>query len=224
VFRDISDIEMHSVDLLNCHADIARHETMAQLAQMTIRSPKLTKRFNVEIYHRNDSTAFFSGGFVGKGSFKGIMYGSMLQFLFMGEKQFYDGPMSGLIRPDLGRYGYVVARLESILSGRLLCHSDDAPAEYPCTMWSKELHVKKNKVRKLVFRSIPDPIRIEVNLYRFKDKFPFYQIKQIKLVNDDNGATIKLKFIEQRCGPVPDIKFSMPDVSGWERIEYFELD
>jgi hypothetical protein len=224
VFHDISDIEIHSVDLINRHADIARYETTAQLAQMTIRSPKLTKRFNVEIYHRNDSTAFFSGGFVGKGSFKGIMYGSMLQFLLMGEKQFYDGPMSGLIRPDLGRYGYVVARLRSILAGRLLCRSDDAPAEDLCTMWEEELHVKKNKVRKLVFRSVPDPIRIEVNLYRFKDKFPFYQIKEIKLVNDDNGATIKLKFIEQRCGPVPDIKFSMPDVSGWERIEYFELD
>ncbi len=224
VFRDMSDIEMSSLKAINRHAELAADKTIAQLAQMTIRSPKLTKRFNIEIYHRNDSTAFFSGGFVGKGSFKGVISGSMLKFLMMGEKQYYDGLISGLIRPDLGHYGYVVEKLRSILAGRLLCRPENPTLEDNCSVWNRELHVKNDHVREIIYISKSDPIRIEIKLFRFKDKFPFYQLRQIKLINDKNGATIKLKFIEQRYGPVPDVKFSMPDVSDWERIEYFEPD
>ena len=220
---DDMQLEQTIVDKLAEHREKLHHETSAQLIQVTIRSKKLTKRFNLEMYHRNDTTAFYTGGFIGKGSFKGLLTGSMLQFAMLREKQYFDGLVTGLIEPDFSQYEYVLMRLMEILSGNLLCHASSAVPCDICNMWDQELFIKGDRIKKVIFRSLIDPIAIEVNLFKFKKEFPFYQIKQVKICNNSNGSKIKLKFIEQHYGPVPKAKFRMPDFAGWERIDYFEL-
>jgi hypothetical protein len=212
-----------AVGRVNEHETELRHETSAQLLQVTISSPRFTRRFNVEVYHRSDTTAFYNGGFAGKGSFKGLLNGSMLRFILPKERQYYAGPVSGLIRPDLARYEYVVVRLRELLSGNLLCdQSDDVPGDL-CGMWDQRLSVKGERIRKIILRSLADPIVIEADFGAFKQSFPFYQIKRVKISNSETGANIKLKLMEQRYGPVPEIKFTLPDLVGWESIDYFEL-
>ena len=197
--------------------------TSAQLMQITVRSSKLTRRFNLEVYHRNDTTAFYTGGFAGKGSFKGLLDGSMLRFILPKERQYYAGPVSGLIKPDLARYEYVVVRLRELLSGNLMCdQSDDIPGDL-CGMWDQELSTKRDRIGKIIFRSLADPIVIEADFGRFKKNFPYYQIKRVKISNSETGANIRLKLIEQRYGPVPEIKLTLPDLVGWESIDHFEL-
>ncbi len=211
----ISRVSMHETDL--------QHETSAQLMQVTVRSSKLTRRFNLEVYHRNDTTAFYTGGFAGKGSFKGLLDGSMLRFILPKERQYYAGPVSGLIKPDLARYEYIVVRMRELLSGNLLCDQSDSIPGDLCGMWDQELSTKRDRIKKIILRSLADPIVIEADFDRFKKSFPYYQIKRVRISNSETGANIRLKLIEQHYGPVPEIKLTLPDLVGWESIDYFEL-
>lgn len=220
---ETSLIGSEAVDRVNKHEKEQQHETSAQLMQVTVHSSKLTRRFNLEVYHRNDTTAFYTGGFAGKGSFKGLLNGSMLRFILPKERQYYAGPVSGLIKPDLARYEYVVVRLRELLSGNLMCDQSDAVAGDLCSMWDQELSTRGERITKIVLRSQADPIVIEADFGRFKKNFPYYQINRVKISNSETAANIKLKLIEQRYGPVPEIKFALPDLVGWESIDYFEL-
>jgi hypothetical protein len=175
------------------------------------------------VYHRNDTTAFYTGGFAGKGSFKGLLDGSMLRLILPRERQYYSGPVSGLIKPDLTQYEYVVVRLMELLSGNLMCDQSGIVAGDLCSMWDQELSLKGERIRKVVLRSLADPIVIEADFGRFKKKFPYYQIKRVSITNRETGSNIRLKLIEQLYGPVPEIKFTLPDLVGWESIDYFEL-
>ena|GEM_PF-5929598 len=212
-----------AIDRVNQHETELQHETSAQLLQVTIRSPKFTRRFNLEVYHRNDTTAFYNGGFAGKGSFKGLLNSLMLRFILPKERQFYAGPVSGLIKPDLARYEYVVVRLRELLSGNLLCDQSDAVAGDLCGMWDQELSTKRERIKKIVLRSLADPIVIEADFGGFRKSFPYYQIRRVRISNSETEANIRLKLIEQRYGAVPEIKFRLPDLVGWESIDYFEL-
>jgi len=223
IVYDVSEIEQSEIRLVEDHRIEVSEETSAQFVQMTIRSPDLTKRFNVEMYHRNDTTSIFTGGFLGKGSFKGLLTAMDLALLFPGEKQYFDGALVGMTDPDLSRYEYVLRRVRGILAGDLLCAGSGETLGDLCGMWHQELSVRKDHIRQIIYRSLSDPIEIEVKLFKFKREFPFYQISQLKVTNSETGTEIKLKFIEQKFGPVPEIKFQMPDTDGWERIDYFEL-
>jgi hypothetical protein len=193
----------------------------------------LTKRFNVELYHRHDTTSLFTGGFLGKGSFKGILDRSGLELLFPSDKQYFDGNLEGMTEPDLSRFEYVLRRVRGILAGDLLCGGSDAEFGDDCGRWQREIRVRKTRVKKVIFWSLRDPIEIEVDLFKFKREFPYFQIKQLKVVNTETGMNIKLKFIEQKYSDVPDVKFQLPSTEdvkfqlpsteGWERIDYFEL-
>lgn len=220
---DISKIEQSEIRLVEDHRIEASEKTSAQFVQMTIRSPELTKRFNVEMYHRNDTTSFFTGGFLGKGSFKGLLSATDLTLLLPGEKQYFDGALVGMTEPDLSRYEYVLKRVRGILAGDLLCAGSVESFGDLCGMWHQELSVGKNHLRQIIYRSLSDPIEIEVKLFKVKREFPFYQINQLKVTNSASGTEIKLKFIEQKFCPVPEIKFQMPDTDGWDRIDYFEF-
>lgn len=220
---DISEVERPAVISVADHRQQSKTKTSAQLVQTTIRSSRLTKRFNLEIYHRHDTTAFYTGGFAGRGSFKGLLVGSNLQFILPREKQYYDGPASGLVKPDLSRYQYVVVRLRELLSGNLICDSSDGTSRDSCEVWDQDLFVKGGRIVKVVFRSLIDPVTIEAVLFKFKEHFPYYEIRRVRIENSDSGAKIKLQTIEQRYGPVPEVKLQLPDFSGWERIDYFEL-
>lgn len=206
------------------HEKHLKTETSAQLVQVTIRSSKLTKRFNLEMYHRDSVSAFYTGGFVGRGSFKGLLEGDWLQFILPRDKQFYTGPVAGLVEPDLSRYKYVVIRLRQILAGDLFCDEIEGVDGDVCESWTQNLYVSNGNLKKLVSVSNHDPIRIEAEFFKFRDEFPYYQIRRVKVINTESGAQIKLKFIEQRFGAVPDVKMSLPDYTGWDRIDCIEIE
>ncbi len=223
VVTDSSDLGKTVVERVDDHRKTLRRETSAQLMQVTIRSSKLTRRFGLEVFHRDGITAFYTAGFAGKGSFKGLLSGLALKFALLNQKQYYAGPVSELVEPDLGSYEYVVVRLRELLSGNLLCDSSDSVAGDLCAAWKQELHVRKDEIKKVVFRSIGDPIVVEANFFRFSNDFPYFRIRNVTIRDFETGSTVKLKLIEQRYGPVPDIKFSLPDFANWERVDHFEI-
>lgn len=221
---DVSQLNDTTLRYVNSHEERLKAETSAQLVQVTIRSSKLTRRFNLEMYHRESESTFYTGGFAGRGSFKGLLKGDWLSFILPREKQYYDGPVSGLIQPDLSRYEYVVIRLRQLLAGDLFCDDSDGVSGDVCDSWEQNLYVAGENLKKVVSNSNSDPIRIEAEFFKFKGGFPYYQLRRVKIVNSESGAQIKLKFIEQRFGPVPDVKLSLPNYTGWERIDYFEIE
>jgi hypothetical protein len=220
---DLSELGETAAGRIDNHQVMSRQETSAQLVQVTIRSSELTRRFNLEVYHSDDITAFYTGGFAGRGSFKGLLDGLALRLALPREKQYYDGSVSQLVEPDLGEYEYVVMRLRELLSGNLICESADSTAGDVCGKWNQELYSRNNTLKRIVYRSTTDPVAIEAELFKFSDDFPYFQIRRAKVSNSETGASIKLKFIEQRYGPVPDVKFSFPDIAGWDRVDRFEL-
>ena len=218
---DVSYVEPGFLEPLQLHALQVKGEVSAQLVQVTVRSSRMNKRFNMEMYHRSDTSWFYYGGFLGKGSFKGMIADSTVMLLMPSDKAYYSGYISGLAEPDMSRYEPIVSRFRDALAGQLICETDDPG----CDAWDQFFSVGKKHIgkAKYVHHRIPD-ISIEIELGSFRDEFPRYRFKKAYVRNVDSGGTIKFKFIEERFGEVPEVKFSIPDTTGWTRIDYFDLN
>ncbi len=194
--------------------------TVARLLQITVRSNKWNKTFSAELYHRNDSTVFFSRGFLGKGAFKGLVRNGSLTMLFLSEKQFYEGDASGLTEPDLSEYRYVVERVISVLSGDLLLEGGNSDHS-----WRQRLYLGGDKIRLVAFESRAHPVAITVDLKSHSDEFPFYRITEIEISNSETDARIRANVVEDKTGQGLNLgpAFNLPDYSNWQRIDYVEL-
>jgi hypothetical protein len=190
--------------------------------QVTIRAPKVSKRFNVELYHSGGATVFYCGGFVGKGSFKGVIRDSTIAVYLLKEREYFEGLIPDLSTADLARYGSGIALISSLLAGDLLVRGvagSDSLIE-----WYHEFSIRGSRVKKATYRSRSDSIVVEADLGMHQDNFPYYQIKQCRIIDFSENARVKLKLIEQRCGDVPSTKLAMPNVTDWKRIDRLEFD
>jgi hypothetical protein len=90
-------------------------------------------------------------------------------------------------------------------------------------MWDQRLFARGDRIRSVVYESLTDPVVIEADLFKLRDEFPYHQLRLLKIRNLETGSSIKFKLIEQRYGPVPEVKLQFPDFTGWERVDCFEL-
>lgn len=217
---DPSMPEPPSLQNIREHGKMAERMAIARLLQITVRSDEWNKTFSAELYHRNDSTVFFSRGFLGKGAFKGLIRNDSLTILFLSEKQFYEGDASGFTEPDLSEYRYVIERVLSVLSGELLLetgHSGD--------MWHQRLYLGGDRIKLAAFESRAHSIAITADLKSHSEEFPFYKVTEIEISNSETGARIRANVVEEKIGRTLNLgqAFELPDYSNWRRIDYVEL-
>jgi len=162
---------------------------------------------------------FFSGGFLGKGAFKGLVSGDSLTLLFLSKKQFFEGNVSGLIEPDLSEYRYVMDRTLNILSGKLLCDSTGL------SRWRQRVFVGIDEIRYVIFESRTHPISILADLGSHSDDFPYYEIDRIEIENSKTNARIRANVVEELIREGMDLgeKFTFPDYSNWQPVRHVAL-
>ena len=203
-----------SVHGIREHARISEQMTFARFLQMTVRSKDWNKTFSSELYQRSDSTIIYSGGFLGKGAFKGLVTEDSLTLLFLSKKQFYRGNAGGLIEPDLSEYRYVMKRTLDVFSGRLLCDSTEL------TEWKQRIFVVGRNVEVVTFESKEHPLYIKAELESHSNEFPYYRIGRIEIKNLETNARIRANVVEDLVGEGMNLgeKFTLPDYSSWQQV------
>jgi len=221
---DPSTAEMTAVQDLQLHAEEARSASYAALVQTTVRTPDLNRRFNIEIYARNDSLALYSGGFLGKGGFKAVAFGDSIAIALLSDKQVYFGLAADFIRPDISRYDYVRATLFEILKGDILLLSSDPSVLDLSSRWSRDVALGGDRIKGVKYENSRDSVRIQLKLRSPRSSFPRAAISEMKIEREVSDSRIKFGFIEAKYTDLPDNKFSMDAFMDWERLEYIEFE
>ncbi len=92
----------------------------AYLVQVKLNTSEVKRKFKLEIYVTSDSISFYSPGFLGKGTFKGIIFGDSLKFYLPSDNVYYLGPWHELTDPDLSRWRDVFVLMRRIFKGDLM--------------------------------------------------------------------------------------------------------
>jgi hypothetical protein len=223
----------------------------AYLVEVKLKTPDLKKKFKLEIYCQADSMSFYSPGFMGKGTFKGIVYGDSLRFYLPSEKAFYEGLWYDLTEPDLKHWKDLFMMTIDLFNGKL-SPANDAKAPNRCydnnydlsgqnKNWCWNYKLNKKKLVKAQFKwwepmwSGEPSVVINLKTVNRRIDFPYFNIKhtiieawQWTAMDSSKKATkstIKIDFIRQKYNiDIPREKFELYIPASAERLEGLILE
>jgi hypothetical protein len=225
----------------------------AYLMQVRMRTPELKKKFRLEVYFQNDSVSFYSPGFLGKGSFKGIIYGDSLRFYLPSDNVYYRGLWYDLTEPDLNRWRDVFELTLNILAGDFIPEIGDSliPRQYDISLdddrqgirgrgavWDYIFAADFDDFDNAVYGWAEDMLAVNFKIkYYDPGDFPYFKLDRTEieysnyLETIDNPeiepftSEIRLDFIDQRYNlDIPQEKFELEIPSSAEKIEGLILE
>jgi hypothetical protein len=225
----------------------------AYLLQVKLRTPDLKKKFRLEVYFTNDSVSFYSPGFLGKGSFKGIVYGDSLRFYLPSDKAYYRGLWYDLTEPDLNRWRDVFELTLDILAGDFIPKTGDSliPRAYDMdfaddkrgisgrsSAWDYIFAADFNDFDNAIYGWAKDMLVVNFEMrYYDPGEFPYFKFYRTEInysnylqSRNNQGiehfeSEIRLEFIEQRYNiDIPSEKFELEIPASAERIEGLILE
>lgn len=241
---EMNDLEANFYELLGARENQLRNS--AYLLQVRVNAPDLKKKFNMEIYSEGDSVSFYSPGFLGKGTFKGIISGDSLRFYLPAEKAYYRGLWYELTEPDLGHWRDVFKLVLGLLDGALIPPGGKSSAELPYGLdpaddrnvlegmtanWKWKFLFDGERFDKAVFGWVKDLLMVNVHIYDYHDEFPFFEFEKAYIYysnrlqstgRDERVAVeseIRLTFIRQKFNiDIPLEKFELDIPATAEKI------
>ncbi len=225
----------------------------AYLMQVKLRTPDLKKKFRLEVYFTNDSVSFYSPGFLGKGSFKGIVHGDSLRFYLPSDKAYYRGLWYDLTKPDLDCWRDVFELTLDILAGDFIPQKGDSliPRAYDMDFAKEKRGVRgRSSAWDYIFAADFDDfdnavygwsrdmlvVNFEMQYYN-PNEFPYFKLYRTEIdysnyLQSRNNpeienfeSEIRLEFIEQRYNiDIPPEKFELEIPASAERIEGLILE
>lgn len=241
---EMDDLESDFYELLQARERQLKNS--AYLVQVRVNAPDLKKKFNMEIYSEGDSVSFYSPGFLGKGTFKGIISGDSLRFYLPAEKAYYSGLWYELTEPDLGRWRDVFELVLYLLSGKMVPPGEENSAELPYRLepadernllegttgnWKWKFLFDGDRFDMAVFGWIKDLLMVNFHIYNYSDQVPFFEFEkayifysdrlQLTGQNSDQAveSEIRLTFIRQKSNiEIPPEKFELEIPPGAEKI------
>jgi hypothetical protein len=224
----------------------------AYLMQVKIKTPDIKKKFKLEIYFQNDSVSFYSPGFLGKGTFKGVIYGDSLVFYLPSEKSYYRGLWYNLTEPDLNRWRDAFELTFNILRGDFLPpdSGSSAPRKYNIKLeegkneirgkssnWDYEFLFNGDRLKNAIYGWAKDILLANFKVKSYGDEFPFFKLDMVKIIyrNDlqrqkDRSlekftSEMRIDFIDQRYNiEIPPEKFELEIPASAEKIEGLILE
>lgn len=220
--------------------------------QVKVKTPDVKRKFKLEIYFQNDSVSFYSPGFLGKGTFKGVIFGDSLVFYLPSEKSYYRGLWYNLTEPDLNRWRDAFELTFNILRGDFLPPDNGKPElrKYNIKLekgknvidgrsvnWDYEFLFSGDKLENAVYGWAKDILLANFKVKSYGDEFPFFKLDRVKIVyrNDlqrqqnkrleRETSEIRIDFIDQRYNiEIPPEKFELEIPSSAEKIEGLILE
>jgi len=229
-----------------------QQQNSAYLVQAKIKTTDFKKKFKLEIYCQGDSVSFYSPGFLGKGTFKGIVYGDSLKFYFPSEKAFYSGLWYDLAEPDLTRWRDVFGLIMDVLNGNYV--PDDSGEDIPQNFnirveekynnisddsgaWNWNFLFDKSRLKKILYNWQKGLLSVNFWVKGYSDRFPYFKLDRAYinynnrlLRKDDNSlrpykSNLRIEFILQEYNLViPPEKFELHIPLHAHKIQGFKLD
>jgi hypothetical protein len=247
---EMNDLEGQFSELLDARSRLMKNS--AYLIQVRVNSPDLKQKFNLEVYSEGDSVSFYSPGFLGKGTFKGIIKGDSLRFYLPSEKAYYSGLWYELTEPDLNYWRDVLQLIMDLLQGRMTPAGESVDDDLPYNLRSKH---ERNKIEGLganwKWQFLFDGIRFDMAVYGwmktilmvnfhifdYQNEFPFFEFEKAYIYYDNQlqvkrgqereryTSEIRLHFIRQKYNiEIPAEKFELEIPESAERINHLLPD
>jgi len=219
----------------------------AYLAQIKLKTPDIKKKFKLEIYCRGDSISFYSPGFLGKGTFKGIIHNDSLSFYLPSEKAYYRGLWHDLTEPDLGRWAGVFRLTLDILNGSFLPEGRESNVTrgYDLSLnrkyndvnigvgkWDCHFLYRPPTLKRAVYGWSDDILVFNIWIKGFDEDFPYFNLDRAYIHYDNSlqrnidkeiesyKSDIRIDFIRQKYNiDIPPEKFELHIPINAERIE-----
>jgi len=243
-------LEDRFFDLLESKS--AQQINSAYLVQVKIKTSDFKKKFKLEIYSQGDSLSFYSPGFLGKGSFKGIIIGDSLKFYLPSDKAYYSGLWYDLTEPDLERWREVFALMLNLFQGDIVPSEGGGGSSEKFNMsiktkydylegrtgnWKWYYVFDKVKLRRIVYGWTRDLLSASFRIKSYSGQFPYFQYERgdieynNSLLRQENRdlqpfkSEIRLDFIHQKYNlEIPAEKFELRIPANAQRIEGLRLE
>ena len=246
----LDDLKAQFFDLLDKKA--AQQNNSAYLVQVKIKTSDFKKKFKLEIYSQGDSLSFYSPGFLGKGSFKGVIIGDSLRFYLPGDKAYYSGLWYDLTEPDLSYWREVFALMINLFSGDIIPPESDEQTQQNFKMsiktkydflngrtgnWNWYYIFEKYKLTRIVYGWTRDLLGINFRVKSYSDEFPYFQFERADIDYNNSlqraqnkglkpfDSEIRLDFINQKYNlEIPAEKFELHIPANAQGIEGLSLE
>ena len=246
----LNDLRARFFDLLNSKS--ARQNNSAYLVQVKIKTTDFKIKFKLEIYSQGDSLSFYSPGFLGKGSFKGIIIGDSLKFYLPGDKAFYSGLWYDLTEPDLSYWREVFSLVINIFAGNIIPpeSTEQYPSKFKMSIdtkydflngqtgnWNWYYIFEKYALTRIVYGWSRDLLGINFRVKSYSDQFPYFQYERADFEYNNSlqraqnkdlkpfSSEIRLDFISQKYNlQIPAEKFELQIPANAQRIEGLTLE
>ncbi len=222
-----------------------QQQNSAYLVQVKLKTPDVKKKFKLEIYCQGDSISFYSPGFLGRGTFKGIIYGDSLSFYLPSEKAYYRGLWHDLTEPDLKRWGDVFQLAFDLFKGDFLPEEHKGKGKaYDLSRnrgyddvnvrtgkWDCHFLFKAPTLKKAVYGWSDDILLFNLWVIGYEESFPYFNLDRAYVHYDNNlqrqknkklkpfESDIRLDFIRQKYNiEIPPEKFRLDIPVNAERI------
>jgi len=244
-----SRYEIEFKEMLNSKEQ--EQQNAAYLVEVKLKTPDLKKKFKLEIYTLKDSMSFYSPGFLGKGTFKGIIYDDSIRFYLPSEKAYYQGLWYDLTEPDLMHWKDLFMMAIDLFNGKMIpaidenipnrCYDNDYDLSGQNENWCWNYKLNKKRLSKAQFIwwepmwSGEPSVIINMKTMDRSDDFPYFKMKQTIIdawqwtskesSNEVSRSTIKINFIRQKYNiDIPREKFELYIPASAERIEGLILE
>jgi len=208
----------------------------AYLVQVKLKTPDIKKKCKLEIYCQGDSISFYSPGFLGKGTFKGIIYGDSLSFYLPSEKAYYKGLWHDLTEPNLRRWGDVFQLAFDLFRGDFLPEEHKGKGKaYDLSRnrgyddvnlrtgkWDCHFLFKAPTLKKAVYGWSDEILLFNLWVISYEESFPYFKLDRAYIHYDNNlqrqknrnlkpfESDIRLDFIRQKYNiNIPKEKFEL---------------
>jgi len=213
----------------------------AYLVQVKVKTADFKKKFKLEIYYQNDSISFYSPGFWGKGTFKGILHEDSLNFYIPSERVYYSGLWYNLTETDAQEWRVLLEHTINLIKGNPL--PEELHVRYESRRsynWRTEFFTKSNKVKSIEYKCYqvitnstkveivsPVELRAELDLAFHSNDFPFFNFSKLDIklnpVEDRKNKyndRVRVDFIRQKYNiDIPREKFELYIPESAEQID-----